>query len=76
MEILLNCVIVQLLRYQKVVDGLGDGFSVREDLRQVPGAQDVPQRGGGQQTSGPVVVVIVTNRTQRVRDLIKIKDKD
>ena len=59
-----------------MVDGLGDGFSVREDLRQVPGAQDVPQRGGGQQTSGPVVVVIVTNCTQRVRDLIKIKDKD
>ena len=58
-----------------MVDGLGDGFSVREDLRQVPGAQDVPQRGGGQQPSGPVVVVIVTNRTQRVRDLIKIKDK-
>ena len=39
---------------QKMMNGLRDGFSVREDLREVPGAQDVPQRGGGKQPGGPV----------------------
>ena len=57
---------------QEMVDALGDGLSVWEDLGQVPGAQDVPQGGGGQKPRGPVIVVIVTNRTQRVGDLEKM----
>ena len=39
---------------QKMVNGLRNGFSVRENLRQVPGAEDVPQRGGGKKPGGPV----------------------
>ena len=56
---------------QAVVHRVGDGLPVREDLREVPGAEDVPQGGGGQQSGGPVVVVIVTDGAQWVGDLNK-----
>ena len=56
---------------QAVVHRVGNGLPVREDLREVPGAQDVPQGGGGQQPGRPVVVVIVADSTQWVGDLNK-----
>ena len=46
-----------------------DGLPVAEDLGEVPGAEHVPQRGGGQQPGGPVVVVVVADRAQRVGHL-------
>ena len=52
-----------------MVHGVSDGLSVREDLRQVPGAQDVPQGGGSQQPRRPVVVVIVADCAQWVGNL-------
>ena len=55
--------------HQEMVDGLRDGLSVRQNLREVPGAEDVPECGGGQQPRGPVVVVIVTDCAQGVGDL-------
>ena len=33
--------------HQEMVDGLRDGLSVRQNLREVPGAEDVPECGGG-----------------------------
>ena len=56
---------------QAVVHGVRDGLSVREDLWEVPGAEDVPEGGGGQQPGGPVVVVVVADGAQRVGDLNK-----
>ena len=52
-----------------MVDGLRDGLSVRQNLREVPGAEDVPECGGGQQPRGPVVVVVVADRAQWVGNL-------
>ena len=49
--------------------GVRDGLPVAEDLGEVPGAEHVPQRGGGQQPGGPVVVVVVADRAQWVGNL-------
>ena len=36
---------------------MGDGLPVREDVPEVPGAQHVPQGGGGQQLSRARIVI-------------------
>ena len=54
---------------QRLVHRVPDGLPVAEDLGEVPGAEHVPQRGGGQQPGGPVVVVVVADRAQGVRHL-------
>ena len=45
---------------------LSDGLPVRQDVAQVPGAQHIPQGGGGQQPGGPAVVVHVGHGADRV----------
>ena len=42
---------------------------VCQDVPEVPGAEDVPEGGGGQQPGRPVVVVIVAHGAQRVGHL-------
>ena len=54
---------------QRLVHRVPDGLPVAEDLGEVPGAEHVPQRGGGQQPGGPVVVVVVADRAQGVGHL-------
>ena len=48
---------------------LSDGLSVRQDVPQVPGAQHVPQGGGGQQSGGPAVVVHVGHGADRILEI-------
>ena len=45
---------------------LSDGLPVRQDVAQVPGAQHIPQGGGGQQPGGPAVVVHVGHGADRI----------
>ena len=49
---------------------LSDGLPVRQDVAQVPGAQHIPQGGGGQQPGGPAVVVHVGHGTDAVIDFV------
>ncbi len=43
-----ECLIYLFFHYHTHLHALGDAFSIRKDLGQVLGAQDVPQGGLGQ----------------------------
>ena len=49
---------------------LSDGLPVGQDVAQVPGAQHIPQGGGGQQPGGPAVVVHVGHGVDGVLHLV------
>ena len=56
---------------QQLLHVPGNGLSVRQDLLEALGAEDVPERGGGQQPRGGRVVVHVGDRADRVPHLVE-----
>ena len=56
---------------QDVFHDVADGLSLREDLSQGLGAEDVPEGGGDQQVGAVGVVAHVADGRQRVGDLVE-----